>query len=41
MENFCNGKNKGLALLDLVSYCLGLLPEKNVLSIDRRACFFF
>ena len=39
-KKICNGKNKGLALLDPFSYCFALLPEKNVLSIDLRACFF-
>ena len=38
---FCNGKNKGLALLDVFSYCFKMLQQKNVLLIDLRPCFYF
>ena len=41
MQKFCNGKNKGLALLDLFSYCFKMTLQKNVLLIDLRPCFHF
>ena len=37
----CNGKNKGLALLDPFSYCFKMTLQKNVLLIDLRPCFHF
>ena len=37
----CNGKNKGLALLDPFSYCFKMTLQKNVLLIDLRLCFHF
>ena len=41
MQKFCNGKNKGLALLDPFSYCFKMTLQKNVLLIDLRPCLHF
>ena len=38
-RKICNGKNKGLALLDPFSYCFKMTLQKNVLLIDLRPCF--
>ena len=40
-RKICNGKNKGLALLDPFSYCFKMTLQKNVLLIDLRPCFHF
>ena len=41
IKKICNGKNKGLALLDPFSYCFKMTLQKNVLLIDLRPCFHF
>ena len=41
MPKICNGKNKGLALLDPFSYCFKMTLQKNVLLIDLRPCLHF